>query len=124
MIRKSIGLSIVALLLSPVAVNAADQTWTGTLIDTKCYSMNKKNAANDHVSPKGVLKNCAAACAKLGIPVALLVKGKVLTLAAAAPSFADYMAKTAVVTGKRQGDLIVPTKVVVGGKEIDISGMM
>jgi hypothetical protein len=86
--------------------------------------MNVKNAANDHVLPNGMVPSCAAACAKMGIPAALLVNGKVLILAAPAPNFADYMAKTAVVTGSIHGDLIVPTNVVVDGKELNIATMM
>jgi len=84
----------------------------------------KNNAGNDHLLQSRAIANCAAICAKMGIPAALLVNGKVLTLAAPAPSFADYMAKTAVVTGSIQGDLILPTKVVVDGKEIKIMTMM
>jgi len=124
MIRSSIGMALVALVSSTAAVRAADQTWTGTLIDTRCYSLDVRNAANDHFLQTRIVPNCAAACAKLGIPVALLVNGKVLTLAAPAPNFADYMAKTAVVTGSIQGDLIVPTKVVVDGKELNVAGPM
>jgi hypothetical protein len=125
MMRSSIGMALVALVSSTAAVRAADQTWTGTLIDTKCYSIDmKNNAGKDHILQSRAIANCAAACAKMGIPVALLVNGKVMTLAAPAPSFADYMAKTAVVTGSIQGDLIVPTKVIVDGKELNVSGMM
>jgi len=125
MIRSLIGMALVALVSSTAAVRAADQTWTGTLIDTRCYSIDmKNNAGNDHLLQSRAIANCAAICAKMGIPVALLVNGKVLTLAAPAPSFADYMAKTAVVTGSLQGDLILPTKVVVDGKELKIMTMM
>ena len=125
MMRSLIGMALVALVSSAAAVRAEDQTWTGTLIDTRCYSIDmKNNAGNDHLLQSRAIANCAAICAKMGIPVALLVNGKVLTLAAPAPSFADYMAKTAVVTGSLQGDLIVPTKVVVDGKELKIMTMM
>jgi len=86
--------------------------------------MDVKNAAQDHVLQARIVSNCATICAKLGIPVALLVNGRVLTLAAPAPNFADYMAKTAVVTGSIHGELIVPTKVVVDGKELNVAGPM
>ena len=123
--RSLIGMALVALVSSAAAVRAEDQTWTGTLIDTRCYSIDmKNNAGNDHVLQSRAIANCAAICAKMGIPAALLVNGKVLTLAAPAPSFADYMAKTAVVTGSLQGDLILPTKVVVDGKELNVAGPM
>lgn len=123
--RSLIGMALVALVSSTAAVRAADQTWTGTLIDTRCYSIDmKNNAGNNHVLQSRAIANCAAICAKMGIPVALLVDGKVLTLAAPAPSFADYMAKTAVVTGSLLGDVIVPTKVTVDGQELKIMTMM
>jgi len=112
------------LLLTPVAAQAEGQTWTGKFVDTKCYSMNKANAGNDHMTPNGKMANCASACAKMGIPVALLDDGTAYPLAAPAPNLADYMAKDATVTGMKAGGMIVPTKVMVGGKEVNISGMM
>ena len=65
------------------------------------------------------------ACAKMGIPVALLIDGQMHVLAAPAANLADYMAKDATVTGKAIGNgLILPEKVVVDGKEVNIGGMM
>jgi len=122
--RMLTGVALAALILSPVSAVAADQTWTGKLVDTKCYSMNKKNVGNDHMTPKGKMANCASACAQMGIPAALLVDGKAYPLAAPAPALADYMAKDATVTGTLAGNIIVPTKVTVGGKDVNISGMM
>lgn len=108
---------------STVPASAGEKSWTGTLIDTKCYSMNPgKNAGKDG----GVMANCASACAQMGIPVALLVNGKMVTIAAPAPApaFADYMAKEAKITGMDAGGVIIPTKVIVDGKEVDVEGMM
>ena len=115
--------ALVALSASAVA---GEMTFTGTLIDTKCYSMAPdKNVGNDHAGKDGgMMANCAAACAQMGIPVALLVDGKVMTIAAPAPAFADYMAKEATITGKQVGSLIIPTKAMVDGEEIDVEGMM
>ena len=45
-------------------------TVTGSLIDTKCYSMDARNKGMDHITPMGEMKGCGALCARLGIPVA------------------------------------------------------
>ena len=50
---------------------------------------------------------------KMGIPVALYVDGKMHTLAAPAPMLADYVGKTAKVSGKQIGEMIMPEKVMV-----------
>ncbi len=47
-------------------------TVSGTLIDTKCYSMNRKNKGNDHITEMGEMKGCGTLCANLGIPVGVL----------------------------------------------------
>lgn len=106
-------------------------TVEGTLIDTKCYAMNHANVGNDHQSPDGLIKGCAAKCAKDGIPVGVLQKnGKVLVLAAPAKAFAPYMAQHVRVTGTPAFEgSIVPDKVEARSadgkwKEIEITTMM
>ncbi len=75
-------------------------TVTGTLIDTKCYSMDARNTGKDHQTPHGEMKGCAALCANLGIPVAVLTrKGEVWTLVTPSKDLADHMAETTRVTG-------------------------
>lgn len=106
-------------------------TVTGVLVDTKCYSMNPANVGNDHDTPKGRVPSCAAACAKMGLPVGLrTANGQVIVLVAPSGAFADYMAKEARATGAKvyQGSLR-PDKVEVRGadgqwKEISIATMM
>lgn len=75
----------------------------GTLIDTKCYGINHSNLEDDHMTISGKMESCAKMCAKSGIPVGLLVDGKidgkVYTLAVPAPALADYMGKAVRVTG-------------------------
>lgn len=73
--RKWIVLSalVVAVVSLAAVVGAADKkmatakpvTVEGTLIDTKCYSMNPANKGNDHETPSGKVEACAAACAKM-----------------------------------------------------------
>ena len=109
-----------ALLVSPLAASA--DSFTGTLVDTKCYGMSASNVGNDHKG--GELKGCASACAKMGIPVALLIDGKVHVIAAPAPMLADAMGKEATITGMMSGDVIMPEKVMVDGKEVQIGAMM
>lgn len=110
---------------------AKKTTVEGILVDSKCYAMNHANVGNDHQSPDGVMKGCAAKCAKDGIPVAVLQEnGKVLILAAPAKAFATYMAQHVRVVGMVpfEGTLI-PDKVEVRSadgkwKEVEIKTMM
>ncbi len=111
------------------------KTYSGKLVDSKCYSMMPKmNAGNDHMV-KGMkgkpmkVKACAAACASMGIPVGLLTKGgKMLVLAIPAGQLSQQMAKTARIKGKvMNGVLIVDKLEVKNGKkwsEVKISYMM
>lgn len=88
-------------------------TAEGTLVDSKCYGMMRSNTGNDHQSPDGVMKGCAAKCAKDGIPVGVLqANGKVLILAAPAKAFAPYMANHVRVVGLVPFDgTIIPEKI-------------
>ncbi|MEE9214212.1 MAG: hypothetical protein V3U54_05350 [Thermodesulfobacteriota bacterium] len=52
------------------------KTFSGILVDTKCYGMNNDNFTNDHMTPKGNMPGCAAMCAKMGIPVGYWLTGK------------------------------------------------
>ena len=73
---------------------------TGTLIDTKCYSMDARNKGKDHQTPHGEMKGCAALCANLGIPVAVLTsKGEVWTLVTPSKDLAGHMGEACRVTG-------------------------
>ncbi len=133
---------ISALLLLGVFLTAAtpnDNTlasYTGTLVDTKCYTMMPKaNAGNDHkvkdmkTGKMMDMPNCAAACATMGIPVALLTKsGKLHVLAAPANQLAKHMAKEARIEGMESNGVLVVNKLEVkdGNKwtEVEIMYMM
>ena len=123
-------LVLVLAVASGVALAGGERkTIEGTLVDTKCYSMNEKNVSNDHVTPKGTLPNCATACAKMGIPVAILTAdGKVYTLAVPAGQLADHMAKQARATGMVTGRVVVAEKLEVKEgnvwQEVNIATMM
>ena len=72
---------VVFVLALGVVAFAAAQTISGQLIDQTCYKMNKSNTGVDHKMPSGDEANCAATCAKMGQPVALLTSdGKVYTV--------------------------------------------
>lgn len=81
-----------------------DITVQGTLIDTRCYGLNHSNSGTDHLTPNGLIDNCASICAKMGIPVGLLVdgkvNGKVYLLVVPAPALANYMGEFVRVMGK------------------------
>ncbi len=76
------GLTVTVFVLAVGTVAfAATQTLSGQLIDQVCYKMNKSNTGVDHKMPSGDEANCAATCAKMGQPVALLTSdGKVYTV--------------------------------------------
>lgn len=87
---------------------------TGTLIDTKCFSMDKRNKGTDHVTMHGDMKDCAKICAGLGIPVAVLTaQGKAWTLVTPAKDLVAYMGQNTRVTGTKvyDGSQIRPDKI-------------
>lgn len=71
--------AVVAALALPAF--AATETVTGKIVDQTCYMKDmKNNAGMDHKMPADVA-GCAAACAKKGMPMALLTSdGKVYTI--------------------------------------------
>ena len=105
---------------------------TGTIVDTKCHSMNPVNKSPDHQTPTGEVKACAKACASMEIPVGLLTAdGKVYVLVAPSRAFADHMGETARITGARVygGASLRPDKVEVRGADgkwvaLDLASMM
>jgi hypothetical protein len=79
-LRAGLIVAVLVLALSGSAF-AATQTLSGQLIDQTCYKMNKANTGVDHKMPDGPTAGCAATCAKMGQPVALLTAdGKVYTV--------------------------------------------
>jgi len=90
-----------AFLLRARAADTAPVTLSGTLIDTRCYSMDAEaNKGVDHKTASGTIKQCARMCASSGIPVALLdADGKVTILVAPSTSLAPHMGKEARLTG-------------------------
>jgi len=135
---KKIILVLIPILIISFAVNTSygdkygvkkAKTYSGILVDTKCYGMNNDNITNDH----GKMKGCAVMCAKMGIPVGLLIDGKkggkVYVLTVAAPSLADHMGKWARITGVEKFKRgLVPEKIEVKKgdtyEEVKIQTMM
>ncbi len=137
--RLTMLVSLLAVALVAPAVVAHGQgapsgkpiTVTGTLIDTKCYSLNHANTGLDHQSASGKVPGCATACARMGEPVAVLTpKGQVYVLVAPSVNLADYMARDVRVTGARvYGNAIRPEKFEVKGADgswsaVSVAGMM
>ena len=62
-------------------VYAATETVAGKVIDQSCYKADKSNTGVDHTMKSGQVKDCAIACAKKGMPLALLTTdAKVYTI--------------------------------------------
>ena len=101
LLAATLGLTVVAAAYAQGGMAKGKTiTVTGTLIDTKCYSMDARNKGTDHQTPHGEMKGCAALCANLGIPVAVLTsKGEVWTLVTPAKDLAGHMAANARITG-------------------------
>lgn len=133
------SIAVVALMLTAMAFTFSssgdDNTISGKLVDSKCYSMMPKaNAGNDHMvmgkdGKMMEVKSCATACASMGIPVALLTKsGKLFVLAVPANQLASYMDKEARIEGKDANGVFIADKIEVkDGKkwsEVKISYMM
>jgi hypothetical protein len=75
-----IAVVFVGALASPAL--AKTETVKGRIVDESCYNMDKaNNAGKDHKMKSGDTADCAAACAKMGRPMALLTDdGKVYEL--------------------------------------------
>jgi hypothetical protein len=60
------------------AADASVQTIRGQLVDQACYKADKTNTGETHKMGGKDMENCATACAKMGMPVALVTSdGKV-----------------------------------------------
>lgn len=95
-------------------------TIVGSLIDTKCYSMDARNKGMDHITPMGEMKGCGAICARLGIPVAVLTaKKEVWVLVTPSTDLADFVGQEARVTGVAvyAGHQLRPDKIEVKGAD-------
>ena len=108
-LRTVVWLGLIAGSLSvgpPAGVEAAKKAKPvvieGTLIDTKCYSLDRANTGDDHQTKDGTIEGCAAACAQLGIPVAVLTgKDDPTILIAPATELAEFMGRQVRVTGSK-----------------------
>jgi hypothetical protein len=106
---------------------------SGVLVDTRCYGFDNSNVGNTHKMGGATVPGCATACAKLGIPVAVLdggqSGGQLYAIAAPAPGFADYMGMEARMTGTEIiSGIMLPSGLEVktksGWKKVNVKGMM
>ena len=115
------------------AVGGSTLQISGVLIDSRCYAFDNNNITNAHMMLGGAnVPNCASACAKMGIPVAVLeggIKGGSLyTISAPASVFAAYMGMETRMVGKEisQG-IVFPASIEVktdsGWQKVKAKGM-
>mgnify|MGYP006305993229 CR=1 FL=1 len=114
--------------------SATVETFSGTLVDTKCYSMMPDaNKGNEHIvmkdGEKVKMPGCATACANMGIPVALLDDaGESHVLAVPATQLAEFMSLKARIEGQKKTGVLIPDKIEVQKdgkwKEVKIATMM
>ncbi len=84
---------------------------SGVLVDTRCFALDKANTGNDHTRPEGRVPGCGAACARQGIPVAVLEEGRpegyVWVLAFPPQALAEYVGETVRVRGDYRAEGIL-----------------
>ncbi|MFQ5695218.1 MAG: hypothetical protein ACE5HB_04440 [Terriglobia bacterium] len=130
--NKKVTILALALLVgvgTALAGGGKEKTVAGTLVDSKCFLMNAKNAGNDHMTPKGTMNSCGTACAKMGIPVSLLTaEGRVFTIVVPAPQLADHVGREAKVSGMLKEGSLIPAKIMVKAgdewQEVKLATMM
>jgi ABC-type oligopeptide transport system substrate-binding subunit len=116
------GMAALALALAfTVAVSAADASYTGTLVDSKCYLAHGATT-NDHGSNKG----CGTLCLKGGTPGGLLTSDKKFyPLLAPSVALAPYVGEEIRVSGSMVSGSINVSKVEVNEngnwKEVKLS---
>lgn len=135
----TLACALVFVVLAALVAPPQRTTVVGQLVDSKCYGMDTINKENTHMVPGDnnemvEIPGCASACAKMGIPAALLqggeVNGDVFILLTPAGALAEHMAKDARVTGQLAFDGgLIPEKVEVKNndgtwEEVNIVTMM
>jgi len=104
-----VAFSAFALALAGGDEDKMKATVTGTLVDFSCYAKGGY-LTNDH----GGMKDCGTACAKNGLPVAVVDKDKNVTvLAVPAPAYADLIGMEVRLTGthgKHAKEAFIPEK--------------
>jgi hypothetical protein len=79
---------------------AADRTWTGTISDTMC------GANHASMGPGMEDRPCTQACAKGGVPYALVADGRVYRLANHESDLRAHAGHRVNLTGELKGDTI------------------
>jgi hypothetical protein len=107
---KHAMLAVVAIVFcSAGTALAADQTWTGTISDSKCGASHK--AMTEH-NKNLTDRACTEACVKSGGKYVFASGDKVYVLENQKdPALARYAGQAVTVTGELQGDTIKATKI-------------
>jgi hypothetical protein len=100
---------VAAMLCSGAVAFAADQTWTGTISDSKCGATHK--AMLEH-NKNLTDRSCTEACVKGGAKYVFASGDKVYALENQKDAaLARYAGQMVTVTGELQGDTIKATKI-------------
>jgi hypothetical protein len=121
-------LAVCAMMVSAAVYgHAADQTWTGSLVDASCYLKDGAAMAsgNNHMG----MKDCGTVCLKMGQPAGILTpEKKLILLIVPSPSVAEYVGEPIRVTGALKNGAIVVSKFEVkkgdGWKVVKLPEMM
>lgn len=107
--RRAMFFVVTTMVCSAGAVFAADQTWTGTISDSKCGASHK--AMTEH-NKNLTDRDCTEACVKSGGKYVFASGGKVYSLENQKdPALAMYAGETVTVTGEMRGNTIVASKI-------------
>src|SRR5215470_2123829 len=107
--KRMLLTAVAALLCSGGVAFAADQTWTGTISDSKCGASHK--AMTEH--NKNLTDSaCTQGCVKGGAKYVLSSGGKIYTLENQNdPALAMYAGDRVTVTGEVRGNTIAASKI-------------
>jgi hypothetical protein len=120
MIRKAVFYSVfcgVLVLGGSSMAFAADQTWSGTISDSKCGAT---HSSMEHDGKKMTDRQCTAACVKGGAKYVFVSDGKVYNVDnqsfAGLPVHAGHSVK---LTGEMTGDTIKVSKIAMPASKMD-----
>jgi hypothetical protein len=108
--RKALGFTMIALLVSAASLLAEEKTWTGKISDSMCGRSHK--SAIEHAGKKLSDTECVNACIEKGAKYVLVAGGKVYNIEnqdlADLKAHAGHSVK---LTGEMTGDTIKVSKI-------------
>ena len=100
---------IACLVLGAMGLFGADQTWSGTISDSKCGAM---HPTGEHNGKTMTARQCTQACIKGGAKYVFVSDGKVYNISNQnAAGLAKYAGEDVKLTGEMSGDTVTVAKI-------------